>query len=436
MTDADTAPEPQHAAKRTAFRLTLRQCKAARHSGTSYAGAQGKPVFRVEILWDTEVRGFGLRLLPSGRKSWVLRYRHRGRQHMNELGDFGTFTLEEARAKARGYLVRVESGEDPFSKREDGKTLESFKESFSASCRARIEAREITASTAAKYAESFAALREVLGSHLVDEIDGQAVRRAFTEITKNRGRYAANRALSALSLVLRLAADAGYRSSTAPNPTADVTRNREVPRGLEFSDDELARLGVALDAEEDRRPEASDTVASIRLLALTGARRREITGLTWGEVDLPGMRLRLRSAKTGPREIALNSAAASLLASLREGASSTEPLARVFPATHHEAGYAIQYTWRRVRAAAKLPPQARLHDLRHHYVTRGVAANFSEALVGKAVGHSSAATTRRYSHVSVEPTRALVEHVGGEIAAALAGKPRAEVVRLAGVGRM
>ncbi len=430
MTDPD--PKPQHAAKRTAFRLTLRHCKAARHSGTSYESAQGKPVFRVEILWDTEVRGFGLRLLPSGRKSWVLRYRYRGRQHMNELGDFGTFTLDKARAKARGYLVRIENGEDPFSKRENGKTLESFGEDFSESCRARVEAGEITASTAAKYAESFAALREALGSCLLDEIDGQAVRRAFAEVTKNRGRFAANRALSALSLVLRLAADAGYRSPTAPNPTVDVTRNREVPRGLEFSDEELARLGAALNAEEERRPEASDTVAAIRLLALTGARRREITGLTWGEVDLPGMRLRLRSAKTGPREIALNSAAASLLSSLREGALSTEPRARVFPVTHHEAGYAIQYTWRRVRAAAKLPPQARLHDLRHHYVTRGVAANFSEALVGKAVGHSSAATTRRYSHVSVEPTRALVEHVGGEIAAALSGRPRAEVIRLAG----
>ncbi|MFL6232080.1 MAG: Arm DNA-binding domain-containing protein, partial [Thermoanaerobaculia bacterium] len=135
MNDADTDPKPQHAAKPTAFRLTVRQCKAARHSGTSYMGAQGKPVFRVEILWDAEVRGFGLRLLPSGRKSWVLRYRHRGRQHMNELGDFGTFTLEEARAKARGCLVRVESGEDPFSKREDGKTLESFEADFLASCR-------------------------------------------------------------------------------------------------------------------------------------------------------------------------------------------------------------------------------------------------------------------------------------------------------------
>jgi integrase len=410
----------------------MTKCKAALHSGTSYTTKKGKAVFRVEVLWDSEVRGLGLRPLPSGRKTWVLRYRLRGRQHMNDLGDFGTFTLDQARTRARRFLVEVENGEDPFAKREDGRTLESFEDDFTAACRARVAAREITASTAAKYAESFAALRGVLGSHFLDEIDGQVVRRAFAEVTKKRGRYAANRALSTLVLVLKLAAEVGYRSLSVPNPMEGVVRNREVRRGLEFSDDELARLGAALEAEESRRPEASDTIVAIRLLALTGARRREITGLTWGEVDLAGMRLRLRSAKTGPREIALNSAAASLLSSLRDGALSTEPLARVFPATQHEAGYAIQYTWRRVRATAKLPPEARLHDLRHHYVTRGVAANFSEALVGKAVGHSSAATTRRYSHVSVEPTRALVEHVGGEIAAALSGRPRAEIVRLAG----
>jgi hypothetical protein len=75
-----------------------------------------------------------------------------------------------------------------------------------------------------------------------------------------------------------------------------------------------------------------------------------------------------------------------------------------------------------VRRAAELTQDVRLHDLRHTYVTRGIASNFSEALVGRAVGHASAATTRRYSHVSVEPVRELVEHVGGEIAAALAGR--------------
>jgi hypothetical protein len=72
-TDTDPDLSSQHGAKGTAFRLTLRQCMAARHSGATYTGANGKPVFRVEILWDSEVRGFGLRLLPSGRRTWVLR---------------------------------------------------------------------------------------------------------------------------------------------------------------------------------------------------------------------------------------------------------------------------------------------------------------------------------------------------------------------------
>ena len=77
----------------------------------------------------------------------------------------------------------MENGEAAFSKRDKGKVLESFEADSSESCRARVEAKEITASTAANYAESFTALWDALGAHLVDEIDGQAVRRAFAEIT-------------------------------------------------------------------------------------------------------------------------------------------------------------------------------------------------------------------------------------------------------------
>ena len=62
----------------------------------------------------------------------------------------------------------------------------------------------------------------------LDEIDGQVARFAFSEISKRRGRYAANRTLSTLNTILKLAVDAGYRSSSAPNPIADVKRNREV----------------------------------------------------------------------------------------------------------------------------------------------------------------------------------------------------------------
>jgi integrase len=405
----------------------MRVCEAANHSRAAFHGADGKAAYRVEVLWDSDIRGLGLRLLPSGKKSWVLRYRHRGRQRLVEIGDWGTFTLDEARKRAKRAIIQVEDGHDPFLKREPTKTLAAIEPDFLAACRQRVAAREIRASTAAKYAENFAALKEILGDRPLDEIDARAARRAFADITTARGRYTANRCLCVLRLVLRFGVDTGDRTPNAADPTADISLHREPPRGIEFSDDELARLGSALDAEEQKRPEALDTVAAIRLLALTGARRREITSLTWGEVDLPGMRLRLRSSKTGPRGIALNTAAAALLAALRAAAGSTASEDRVFPPIRHEAGFAIQYTWRRVRKAADLPPNARLHDLRHHYVTRGLAANFSETLVGKAVGHASSATTRRYSHVTLEPVRQLVERVGGEIAAALAGHPAADV---------
>jgi integrase len=423
MTRAGGKRLRQRAPRHTATRLTLRACQRAIHSHAAFRGARDQAIYRVEVLWDSEIRGFGLRLLPSGRKNWVLRYRHRGRQRMVNLGAWGTFTLEEARKRARRAIIQLAEGKDPFIRREPGKLLRAMEGEFTEACRRRVAAREIRASTALSYVESFALLKEALGLRLVEEIDDHAVRRAFADISENHGPYAANHALSILRMALKLACEHGHRDRNEPDPTASITRHREAKRGMEFTADELARLGAALDAEERRRSDAHDTVAAIRLLALTGARRREITELTWGEVDLPGMRLRLRSTKTGPRALALNSAAAALLAELRDEAPSTAPDRRVFPATYHEPSFAIQYTWRRVRAAAQLPPNARLHDLRHHYVTRGLAANFSEALVGRAVGHASPATTRRYSHVSLEPTRALVEQVGSEIAAALAGAP-------------
>ena len=48
-------------------------------------------------LWDAEVRGFGLRIYPTGLKSFVLAYRHKGRQRFFTVGRFGELTLQQAR---------------------------------------------------------------------------------------------------------------------------------------------------------------------------------------------------------------------------------------------------------------------------------------------------------------------------------------------------
>lgn len=409
----------EHGRKPTAILLTAGLCKAAKHSGATYPNPKGRPLPKKEVLWDVEVRGLGLRLLPSGYNTWILRFRHRRRERTVTLGPYGELSLNDARKRAMRAKVKLLDGENPFDDGDESPTLDEFAPDFLAHCEQRVSSGEIRASTAAKYGECLKNLRAVLGDRTLTEIDERTTRRAFADITRQRGPYAANRALSVLRLVLRLARDFGYRDRTVPDPTREIKTHREARRGREFSAGELARLGAALAGEEERRPDSADTVAAIRLLALTGARRREITGLVWGEVDFAGRRLCLRTSKTGPREIALNSDAAAILADWHERAEATAPGDRVFPPTLHEVGYAIQYTWKRVRAAAGLPANARLHDLRHTYVTRGIAANFSEALVGRAVGHRSPSTTRRYSHVSIEPTRDLVEEVGGAIAAAL-----------------
>jgi Arm DNA-binding domain len=69
------------------------------------------------IVWDVEVRGFGLRVEPSGRKAFIARYRvgggRRGIQRQATLGRYGTITPDQARKLARRILAAVANGEDP-----------------------------------------------------------------------------------------------------------------------------------------------------------------------------------------------------------------------------------------------------------------------------------------------------------------------------------
>ena len=85
------------------------------------------------VIWDTELRGFGLRVYPSGRKSFVISYRTRGRKRLMVLGGFGTFTATQARERARKKLVMVRDGKDPMEedrKAAQGKTFGDLKEKY------------------------------------------------------------------------------------------------------------------------------------------------------------------------------------------------------------------------------------------------------------------------------------------------------------------
>jgi site-specific recombinase XerD len=89
----------------------------------------------------------------------------------------------------------------------------------------------------------------------------------------------------------------------------------------------------------------------------------------------------------------------------------------------------ISHVWNRVRHAAGLG-NVRMHDLRHSFASNIVNAGGSLPMIGKLLGHRNVSTTARYAHLSDDPVRALADRAAGDIAAALAGKPAADVVLL------
>src|SRR2546425_8342021 len=70
-----------------------------------------------DVRWDGALPGFGLRVYPSGRKAFLLRYRARGRKRLLTLGTYGVLTLDQARDQARQRLGEVIGGEDPVEQR-------------------------------------------------------------------------------------------------------------------------------------------------------------------------------------------------------------------------------------------------------------------------------------------------------------------------------
>lgn len=83
----------------------------------TYKGKPLKSGFSQDLRWDDKLKGFGVRVYPSGQKIFILSYRHDGRKHIYTIGKFGVLTVDQARDLARERLVDLTKGADPFADR-------------------------------------------------------------------------------------------------------------------------------------------------------------------------------------------------------------------------------------------------------------------------------------------------------------------------------
>ncbi|TAJ91967.1 DUF4102 domain-containing protein [bacterium] len=406
-----------------------------------------KPVERDTLYRDSDLKGFALRAKPSGVRTWVVQYRNKsGRTRKLALGKVGVLTPDEARQRARTALGEATGGSDPSADRHVQRgdlTIATLVDRY---------LKEGPTSKPAKKKTSWAADASNLRRHVVpllgrrqlgtvttddiqkfqkDVTDGKTQK---DEKTRKRGRAivkggpaAATRATLVLSAMLQWATTKKLRTD---NPGKGVNLNKPTRRERFLSGAELARLGEAFTKAEQQGLNGN-SLAILRLLLLTGARRNEIASLKWDYVDFERRALRLPDSKTGAKIVPLGAPALEVLNSLAQNNGSPW----VFPAARgqgHHVG--MPRVWRKLRASARLK-DVRMHDLRHGFASIAVADGDSLYLVGKVLGHAQATTTQRYAHLQLDPVRAVADRTSRKLAGALKGGKGGTVISLGGKRR-
>jgi integrase len=391
------------------------------------------------IIWDTELKGFGVKITPTGEITFLLNYRAHGRQRRYKIGRNPEWSVEAARLEAAKIKPRIDSeGYDPLEAKQvanNEPTLRDLSKEY-------LE-RHYSAGGMGKLRDKQTLDGVILpriGGLRLSAIGSRDIEKLHRELKGTP--YRANRVLALLSSMF---SEAMRWKWTKENPARGIERYQEHRRERWLQDDELTRLHSALNKYPDQK-----AANAIRLIALTGSRKSEVLKAKWDEFDMErGVWTKpSHHTKQKKREhVPLSGAAIELLRAMRPENAIAEPLfpgrdgkvARVSlrkPWTQvcKAAGLAesIEKAGKRRKSVVKWKPLVRLHDLRHTFASHLVSRGTSLQIVGKLIGHTQISTTMRYAHLADGALRDAANAFGEISNAAAAKAPKAplQVVEL------
>jgi integrase len=392
------------------------------------------------FVWDAgdgAMKGFGIRMKPSGAASYFVQYRNKeGRTRRLAIGKVGTLAPDEARRLAGDALRAAARGADPSAERHAVRgaiTVEDLCELYLAAAKSRIKASTWVLDRSRIETH----VKPLIGRLTVRSLTAADIERMKTDIIAGKtarprigrggnatgGLATAARTMGMLGTILEYARTSLKMIKENPARGLKKPPDRKQRRFLNF--EEISRLGQAM-REAEAAGENPIALTAIRLLLLTGLRRMEALALRHSSVDGPARCIRFEDTKSGPQ---LRPIGAEAVVAIK-AQPSRDVCPWVFPASHGVGHFiGLPKVLERICARAGLEGVT-IHVLRHSFAAAAAEMGFSELTIAGLLGHSVPGITARYAHVPDSALVSAADRVAARIASALDGKSETEVVLL------
>ena len=364
-----------------------------------------KPNQKNYIVWDSQVKGLGIRINSSGKKTFILKYRlghgRKAKVRKPLIGVYGVVRTEQARLISREWLLKSSKGIDPCKQEKDSITIKEFSNQY-------IEQYAVNRKKKSSVKEDRRLIRTRLlpnfGSIRVNELMKEDVIKYYHSI--NHTPIIANRFLALFSCMMNLAEKWGIRPMNT-NPCKYIDRYPENKRDKYLTMEDLEKVGKAMQALKHQ--ESHYALSAIKMIMVTGCRTGEILNAKWEYIDFHESKLNLPDSKTGARTIHLSPSAIDILNSLPRHAG------YVFRSPRQNKRLTtLRCLWKKICKLAELK-DFRLHDLRHTYASFAVSGGFSLPIIAKMLGHADIKTTERYAHLHQDPVNKAIDDVSLKI---------------------
>jgi integrase len=375
-------------------------------------------------IYDTEMKGFTLRVQPTGTLIYLVRYRWNGKQTRVVIGKHPILTPAQARDDAKKILAGLIHGVDPSANELTQKkhTLKSFiEEEYSPWVEANPDHKDSKGTIkrlryfVSEYGKYFL---EDINERIIEQWRTARLKAARTPATINRD-------ISVLKSLFTTAVKWEHISANPLTKLKPIKLDNSRVRYL--NDDEEKSLLEAIDDRESKiregRAKANkwraergyplfpdlsevqyvDHVKPMVLLSMhTGIRWGELVQLAWKYVNIENAMMTVlgRTSKTGKtRHIPLNTiAVGALKAWMKQSGNGT---GLVFPGAEGKTRNNIKKAWNNLLKTAQIN-NFRWHDLRHNFASKLVMAGEDLNTVRELLGHSDLKMTLRYAHLSPE----------------------------------